>query len=69
MSPVEISSGSADLPAWAQEKLRSLGIAVEEPTQETTSVPFPTALVVAASGASIAIIGVGVLFYFRKRKR
>jgi parallel beta-helix repeat protein len=30
---------------------------------------FPTALVIAASGASIAIIGVGLLFYFRKRKK
>jgi hypothetical protein len=30
---------------------------------------FPTALVIAASGASIAIIGVGLLLYFRKRKR
>jgi N-acetylneuraminic acid mutarotase len=31
--------------------------------------PFPTALVIAASGASIAIIGVGLLVYFRKRGR
>lgn len=30
--------------------------------------PFPTALVIAASGASIAIIGVGLLVYFKKRK-
>ena len=32
------------------------------------SEPFPTALVIAASGASIAIIGVGLLVYFRKWK-
>jgi N-acetylneuraminic acid mutarotase len=31
--------------------------------------PFPTALVIAASGASIAIIGGGLLVYFKKRKR
>ena len=31
--------------------------------------PFPTAFVVAASGASVAFVGVGVLVYFRKRKR
>ena len=30
--------------------------------------PFPTALVIAASGASIAIIGIGMLVYFKKRK-
>jgi len=33
----------------------------------TTEQPFPTALV-AASTASIAVIGVGLLFYFKKRK-
>jgi nitrous oxidase accessory protein NosD len=68
MTPFNIDSASAQLPAWAQEKLRSLGIAVEEPTQETTPEPFPVALVIAASGASIAIIGVSLLVYFKKRK-
>jgi nitrous oxidase accessory protein NosD len=33
------------------------------------SEPFPTALIIAASGASIAIIGMGLLVYFKKRKR
>lgn len=32
-----------------------------------TSEPFPTAIVAAASGASVAIIGIGLLIYFRKR--
>ena len=68
MSPVKLSGRYDDLPSWAIEKLVALNL-LQDPTQETTSVPFPTALVVAASGASIAIIGVGVLFYFRKRKR
>jgi len=31
--------------------------------------PFPTALVATASGASAAIVGLGLLVYFRKRKR
>ena len=31
--------------------------------------PFPTALVIAASGVSLAVIGVGLLVYFKKRKR
>ena len=31
--------------------------------------PFPTTLVAVASGASIAIIGIGLLIYFKKRKR
>jgi hypothetical protein len=37
------------------------------PAREPES--FPTALAVGASGASIAIIGVGLLVYFKKRKR
>jgi parallel beta-helix repeat protein len=40
----------------------------DKPTTPTEE-PFPTALVIAASAASIAIIGVGLLVYFRKRKR
>lgn len=31
--------------------------------------PFPTTLVIAASGASAAVIGIGLLFYFRRRKK
>ena len=31
--------------------------------------PFPTTLVATASGASAAIVGLGLLVYFRKRKR
>ena len=30
---------------------------------------FPTTLVITASGASVAVVGVGVLVYFKKRKR
>jgi hypothetical protein len=37
----------------------------EEPEPE----PFPTVLVATASGVSVAIIGVGLLVYFKKRKR
>jgi hypothetical protein len=33
-----------------------------------TTPPFPTALVVAASGASVAVVGLGLLVYFKKRK-
>jgi len=39
------------------------------PSQRSQSEPFPTALVAAASGASAAIVGLGVLLYFKRRKR
>jgi hypothetical protein len=37
-------------------------------SEEITSEPFPTAFVVAASGASVATVGIGLLVYFKKRK-
>lgn len=37
--------------------------------QEYEQNPFPTTLVAAAFGASAAVVGLGVLVYFKKRKR
>jgi hypothetical protein len=39
-----------------------------EPTPNSNSEPFPTTLVV-ASVVSVAVIGIGLLVYFKKRKR
>lgn len=36
-----------------------------QPEQE----PFPTTLVITASGASLAVVGIGLLVYFKKRNR
>ena len=44
----------------------AIAFPAREPLSEPE--PFPTALAVGASGASIAIIGVGLLVYFKKRK-
>jgi hypothetical protein len=52
MYPYDIENDTMALPA-------------REPLPEPES--FPTALVIAASGASIAIIGIGLMVYFRKR--
>jgi N-acetylneuraminic acid mutarotase len=45
------------------------------PSQEPSSTPkpqqpepFPTSLVIAASGTAVAVVGVGLLVYFKKRK-
>jgi hypothetical protein len=37
--------------------------------QEQSPEPFPTLLVATASGVSIAAVAVGLLVYFKKRKR
>jgi parallel beta-helix repeat protein len=42
--------------------------AIPTPTPTQTTEPFPTALVV-ASVITVAVVGVGLLFYFKKRKR
>jgi parallel beta-helix repeat protein len=59
MAPFNISSVTLKLPDWAYQS----------PVQEdqTTPEPFPTAIV-AASIASLVVISVGLLAYFKKRK-
>ena len=60
MSPIDISSVTVDLPEWASPS-PSL-----EPN--STSAPFPTALVIALV-VIITVEGIGLLIYFKKRKR
>jgi N-acetylneuraminic acid mutarotase len=64
-----LSSGLHNVTVYARDEFgnneasKIITFTVEE------SGPFPTALVAAASGASIAVIVVGLLVYFKKRKR
>jgi hypothetical protein len=64
-----LSSGLHNVTVYARDEFGNTGASeiitftVEEPG------PFPTALVAAASGASAAIIGIGLLIYLKKRKR
>jgi hypothetical protein len=57
MAPFNIDSITVELPEWANIS------AIEMPE------PFPTTLIIAASGAAVAIAGVGLLVYFKKRER
>jgi hypothetical protein len=52
------------MPSAVNEQYTPIGYGTL-PVKET----FPTALAIAASGASIAVIGVGLLLYFKKRKK
>ena len=38
------------------------------PDPQLNSEPFPTAVVAAFSGVSATVLGIGLLFYFKKRK-
>jgi nitrous oxidase accessory protein len=60
MSPFDIDGFSVELPEWASSLLSTL------PEPETLE-PFPTTLVI-ASVITVAVISVGLLLYFKKRK-
>jgi N-acetylneuraminic acid mutarotase len=62
-----LSSGLHNVTVYANDTYGNMG--ASETVIFTISEPFPTALVAAASGASIAIIVVGLLVYFKKRNR
>jgi nitrous oxidase accessory protein NosD len=55
MGPFDVSSVTVEMPAWANP-----------PGHEES---FPVVPVAAASVASVAVVGVGLLVYFKKRKR
>jgi len=59
--PFDINSLSIELPEWATLFLDSS----PEPQQTET---FPIALIAVASVVTVAVVGVSLLFYFKKRK-
>lgn len=62
MSPFDIDGFSVELPEWASSSLSTL-------PEPDTSTPFPIIPVVTVTVAVVAVIGVGLLVYFKKRKR
>jgi hypothetical protein len=61
-----LSNGAHNVTVFAKDAAENSG--ASETITFTITQPFPTTLVAAASGASVAIIGIGLLVYFRKRK-
>jgi hypothetical protein len=61
----ELSYGAHMITVYANDSLSNMG--ASETIYFSISEPFPTALVATASGASVAIIGIGFLVYFKKR--
>jgi hypothetical protein len=62
----KLASGSHTLTVYANDTSGNMG--ASETIYFTIAEPFPTALVATASGFSAAVIGLGVLVYFKKRK-
>ncbi|MCJ7632509.1 hypothetical protein MUP77_08985 [Candidatus Bathyarchaeota archaeon] len=69
-----LSNGSHDLTAYAWDTAGNIGASgtikftIAQETEFQSPKPFPTTLVI-ASIASVAAIGLGLLVYFKKRKR
>jgi parallel beta-helix repeat protein len=63
----ELTNGDYNLTIYATDEAGNVGIS--ETIYFRVDVPFPTTLVAAASVATVAVVGVGLLVYFRKRKR
>jgi hypothetical protein len=65
-----LTSGLHNITVYAKDEFKNT---VSSETITFTIVkepePFPSAIVAAASGASVAVISVGLLVYFKKRKR
>jgi N-acetylneuraminic acid mutarotase len=62
----KIQVGQHNITVYANDTYGNMG--ASETVTFTISEPFPTALVAAASGVSIAVIVVSLLVYFKKRK-
>jgi hypothetical protein len=62
-----ISNGLHNVTVYARDELENTG--ASETISFSVEAPFPLVPVAAASGASIAVVAVGLLVYFKKRKR
>jgi hypothetical protein len=62
-----LSCGAHNLTVYAWDAAGNIG--ASETIYFTVTEPFPTVLILATSGASIAIIGIVLLVYFKKRRK
>ena len=62
-----LSNGEHNVTVYATDEAGNTG--ASETITFSVEVPFPVAPVAAASVATVAVVGVGLLVYFRKRKR
>jgi hypothetical protein len=63
-----LSNGLHNVTVYAKDTFGNEGASETITFNVEVPEPFPTALVVAASVATVAVMGVGLLVYFKKRK-
>jgi hypothetical protein len=64
-----LTSGLHNITVYAKDEFENTGASETVTFTVAEPEPFPTTLVAVASGASVAIIGIGLIVYFKKRKR
>jgi hypothetical protein len=69
MTLTGLANGDHNLTIYAKDETGNTGVSETIYFSVEVPEPFPTILVATASGASVAIIGIGLLVYFKKRKR
>jgi hypothetical protein len=60
-----LSNGAHNLTVYAQDVAGNTG--VSETVYFRVEIPFPTAPVAVASAVTVAVVGVGLLVYFKRR--
>ena len=63
----ELANGFHKVTIYAWDETSNVG--ASETVYFSVDVPFPTTLVITASVASVSVIDVGLLMYFKKRKQ
>ena len=62
-----LTDGPHNIKIYAKDAAGNIG--ASETVYFSVDVPFPTTFVAVASGASVAVVGIGLIVYFKKRKR
>jgi hypothetical protein len=65
----ELPNGVHNLTVYVTDRSGNIGVSETIHFDVDVPEPFPTALVAVGSGGSVAVVGLGLLLYFRKRKR
>ena len=65
----DVPNGDHKVTVYALDEAGNIGASETIYFSVDAPEPFPTELAITASGASVAAVGVGLLFYFKKRKR
>jgi hypothetical protein len=66
---IDLSNGPHNVTVYARDEFDNVGASATLTFNVKAPEPFPTIFIVAASVATVAVVGVGLLVYFKKRKR